>query len=683
MYDSTVSQYELTQLSLYSDVLRTIFGTLKNEMFRQGFEHKPKTTIENPLQEEKIIRVEEKANLNNQTLTEVFQEIEQDLNVVDDAYLFARKNYLVNEDNEIIGGEVIEFIRLNPNTIKMMFDRTSRLGFNEQGQPIYFDPSNRGELVHTEFNRDGRKNMRACFEVRSAMGKKKKVGSQFYDTSEIIHVSKYNPTKTYGFSNLYSLYNKVMTLINMDYYIKQYYSGNKVPKGILTVNTSNATSFNTFWDTFIEKVRKNPHAVNPLVHQAKEGNKEFIKWIDFMRNLQEMQYTEVRNEIRTQIGAEYNVSPIFQNDVSTSGGLNNEGLQITVTDRGVEMGQLVYNSKLLPWMKKQLGISDYEWKLLPSQEEDQLAEKELRLKDLQIAKATAELGIIVTMNETGEFSYSEGKVELQETQAPGMDSFFKIAKSCQGTDIKKKDISSVPNAKEVESALLNELEKLLKKFDSKKSPSKKELEKKISETVKDFEKIVKTKSSRKLKAIYQKAMNDLGKTLDRTFTITDIDKNVIEALKKQPQYQKAFSNMSQELSNNLRTAVTAAYAKPEGFSIDGLVKDMKTSTEATESSLRRIARAETTKISIASRKVQYDKTGKKVLYRHIGPGGPRTSEASTEIKRLTKDGVSWDEYVDIVTKVSKKFNPKWVVDKNAPMTNPNTRHIPVGRIVQE
>lgn len=699
--DQHVTAYDLYELSITSDILINILTTLKNEMFRGGFERKPTVPYENKLQLDKMKNIERRANFNNQRLVDVFMELEKDLDVFDDAYLFARKEFFIGANNQIIGGEVLEFLRIDPFQVEMLFDDTSRIGYDKNGKGIFFDPENRTQFTDKEFRKDGRRNMRACYRVKTGVGEGKSSGSYtYYDASEILHISKYNPTKTYGFSILYSLYNKIVTLINMDYYIKQYYSGDKVPKGMLVVNTQNASSFKTWWDVFTLAVRKNPHTINPLVHQS-AGDKNSIQWIDFMRNLQEMQYTDVRNEIRTQIAAPFNVSPIFQNDTSTGGGLNNEGLQITVTDRGVEMGQSIFNDKVLLWMREQLGISDYEWTLKPSKELDKIAEKELRIKDIQIARETAALGIEVTMNETGEFSYRAGKVEKQ---TPHISSFsqdiggasdeaeaaMSVAKSFQGKDLTKSGDSNLPlplpknamtqaQAKEVENALLNELEKLLKRFDAKTVPSKEELDKKISETIKEFDSVVKTKSSKKLKAIYIKAMNDLGKELGRTFTLNDVDKNVIEALKREPVYQEAFANVSKRLSEKLKTVIVDAYSQPGGLSMSKLVDEMRNEAEDVEANLKTIARTETSKISVASRKVQYEKTGDVYKYYHIGPNDERTTPQSKEIVELTKDGVTWDQYVNIVQEVAKKYIPNWVVNPVAPISHPNTRHTFIAR----
>lgn len=666
-----VNAFELYQLAAYSDILQNVLHTLKSEIFRNGFDVQPIASFENEGQEKRVYEILDKANNNRQSLKEVLMELEMDLNILDDAYLLVVKDYLINFDSEIVGGEVQEILRVDPLSVEMVLDGANRLGYNEAGEPVYFDVRNRNELTTEPINALGERNLRACYKIKVRQASKSATKGKdcyaYYDTSEILHLSKYRPSKTYGFSPLYSLYNKAITLINMDYYIRQYYSGNKVPKGILTVNTGNADSFWAFWDAFIEKTRKNPHSINPLIHNSPE-NKDPIKWTDFMRNLQEMQYTEVRNEIRQQIGAIYNVSPIFQNDVSTAGGLNNEGLQITVTNRGVELGQSIYNEKVFPWLFEQFGITDYEVVLKPSEEQDELAEKELRIKELEIARRTAELGIKVKLNDTGDFSYTPGDVELETQQnefIPFMNNESGVAKGIKPT---KQEV------KEVTSALEKELKDILKEFDFKRKPSEKRMQELVGEATKKLEKKLKSKNSNKIKSIYEKAMKDVGKEVGEKFTLTQKDKNIIDALKKEPVYQEAFTNLSASISKKLKDTITRAYDDPENFTIDKIVGNMKKTLDESDGKLRTIARTESTKISVAARKTSYEKTGATYKYFHVGPNDNRTTEMSKEVSKLTKNGVDWDSYVEIIRQVSKKHNPKWSVNPEAPITHPNTRH---------
>jgi hypothetical protein len=488
----------------------------------------------------------------------------------------------------------------------------------------------------------------------------------------------------------------------MDYYIRQYYSGNKVPKGILTVNTSNADSFAKWWDTFTENTRLNPHALNPLLHQAPQGANKPIEWVNFMNNLQEMQYTEVRNELRQQIGAIYGVSPLFQNDTSTGGGLNNEGLQITVTNRSVESGQNLHNEKTLIWMFEQLGISDYNIVLFPSEEKDEQKEKQLRLLELQIAKATSDLGIETRMTEEGEFKYKEGIVKVQQqnefnpfgseqsmdnapeqTEATNevQDDSAVIADKSDTPKVEK----AVPNKvdpkveKEVEAALINELNKMLEKIDFRRKVTEDELNKKVDSITREFKGSIMAKSSNKLKAIYQKIARDVSKQLNQQFSMTEKDKNIIEALKRQPVYQKAFDNITNKMSVRLKETIVKAYDNPEKFTIKNIVDEMRKDVEESEVHLQTIARTETSKIAVAARKTSYDKTGARYVYSHIGPNDDRTTQMSKKVVEMTKGGVDWDTYVNIIKRVSNEYNPGWEVNPEAPITHPNTRHIFIAR----
>jgi hypothetical protein len=669
---SKITPLDLYDISLYSDIIRNVFNSLKIEIFRNGFNIEALSEDASENQKKKAEALIYKANNSGQGLLDVLMEIEEDLNVFDNAYLYVAKNYFLNDNDEIIGGEISEVVRLNPLTCMKVMDKRLRLGYNDEGERVYFDLHNRSMLHTEEYDEQGRKRLRACFKVVTGDGKN---DCLYYDRNEVLHVSKYRPSRGYGFSNLYSLYNKVMILMNQDYYIRQYYSGNKVPKGLFLVNTSNTKSFLAMWNKFIEKVRKNPHEVHPVICQTESSNP--AQFINFMNNLQEMQYTEVRNEIRQQIGALYNVSPIFQNDVSTAGGLNNEGLQITVTNRGVEMGQRVYNDKVLPFIfKTNMGLTQIEVTLNPSEEQDDMHERELKLKDAQIAKAFAELGIKTSLERDGTFSYKEGEVKLQQTAEPFIPFQNEKADVIVETPVKLSKASKLPkkDVKQFETALEKELKAILKQLDLSKKPSEKELKNIVDKVSKNFEKRLNAKSANMIKAIYNKSKKLVEKEVGEKLSLTEKDRNVIEALKRDPIYRKAFAGLTDDMSNKLKEVITNAYDKEKGFTINQLTKELQSTLKESTGRLRTIARTETSKISVAARKVQYEKTGVEYKYKHIGPNDNRTSEVSKRVVERTKNGVTWDEYVNIIKEETKKFNPKWVVNEQAPITHPNTRH---------
>ena len=58
-----------------------------------------------------------------------------------------------------------------------------------------------------------------------------------------------------------------------------------------------------------------------------------------MDTLEELQYIPIKDDIRQRISSFFGVSNVFMNDVS-GGGLNNEGMQIVVTNRALAASQM-------------------------------------------------------------------------------------------------------------------------------------------------------------------------------------------------------------------------------------------------------------------------------------------------------------------------------------------------------
>ena len=106
----------------------------------------------------------------------------------------------------------------------------------------------------------------------------------------------------------------------------------------------------------------------------------------------EMEASEYKKELRLNIAAIFGISPIFQADVSSGGGLNNEGLQITVTDRAVDMGQSIHHNKIFPHLAKAVGVTDWKPRLKPSREHDEMAELQRMETKVAIAERMLQIG---------------------------------------------------------------------------------------------------------------------------------------------------------------------------------------------------------------------------------------------------------------------------------------------------
>ena len=245
--------------------------------------------------------------------------------------------------------------------------------------------------------------------------------TQYYLEGEVIHVSKYNPSKLYGRSPVSSLWRQAMTLTAMDNYMYTAYSKRRIPRGILSINTDNLESMKSFWKATDEKLERDPHYIPKI---ATEGSgKGGVNWVKLMDSLEEMQYIPARDEMRQRIAAFYGVSNVFMMDTGKSGGLNNEGMQILVTNRAVEFGHKVYTEHLFPRMMEELDVNDWKLSLYPNEEEDEVTRLRRDEMEVNIAQRMMMLGFKPTLVEDSDrdirFVYKQPDPAEAPQQPPG------------------------------------------------------------------------------------------------------------------------------------------------------------------------------------------------------------------------------------------------------------------------
>mgnify|MGYP003131646409 FL=1 len=371
--------------------------------------------------------IEGYVNKSEQLFIDVLRELEDDLNIMDDAYIVLVKEYFIDGNGKIRMHRIKEVYRGDPVTMAIY---TDELG--QRGTKGFTCVNHRGMLStepHDQCEECG-SNLFPVHYVNRVNGK-----DQYFLKGEVLHFSKYNPSRLYGMSPIITLYNNIMTLIAMENYVNSSYTKSRMPKGLLAVQTRNMDSMKSFWRAVKEKMEQDPHFI-PVMGIEAENGKGAVEWIKFMDSLKEMDYVSVKDDLRDRISAFYGVSKVFMADNTTSGGLNNEGMQILVTNRAVQMAQNVYNNYVFPFLVKQFGITDWNLKLPPSEEEDEIAVLRKREIEVNIAASTKNLGFEVDMDEDGQFTFKkpepqepkegesakdEGKVELDPYAGTNID----------------------------------------------------------------------------------------------------------------------------------------------------------------------------------------------------------------------------------------------------------------------
>jgi len=417
-----------------SVILRTCITQLKNEIFRRGYEWTPRfavkcmdcgkeheqtvdqcvecdsTNLRKPDKRQKMyankLMEAEYINESEQMFIDVLKELEDDLNVMDDAYIVLVKEYFIDGNGNIRAHKIKEIYRADPVTMAIVCDDEGN-----KGGDTYTCIHHRHVTTSDPHEKCGEcgGDMYPVHYTNRAHG-----DAQNFIKGEVLHFSKYSPSRLYGTSPVITLWNHLTTLIAMENYINQAYTKARMPKGLLAVQTRNIESMKTFWRGVKEKMEQDAHFI-PVMGIEAENGRGSVEWVKFMDSLKEMDYISVKEDLRDRVAAFYGVSKIFMADNSASGGLNNEGMQILVTNRAVEMAQNVYNKYVFPFITKQFGITDWRLVLPPSEEEDEIAVMRKREIEVNIAGQIKNLGFEVDMDENGKFTFKkpEPKPDMQ------------------------------------------------------------------------------------------------------------------------------------------------------------------------------------------------------------------------------------------------------------------------------
>ena len=401
-----------------STVVRTCLVQLKNEIFRRGYEWKKAFDLKCNSCGYEHHFFKNHVNDSHQLFIDVLKELETDLNVMDDAFLILVKDYYLEENGNIAMSKINEIYRGDPTTLFIEVDEDG-----DRGHYRYTCITHRDFISEERYDKCGEcgSNLHAIEFTNKSYTKE-----QHYITGEVVHFSKYGPSRLYGHPPVITLFNYIFTLQAMESYISTSYSKMRTPKGILAVQTNNMESLVKYWKGVKEKLEADPHYIPIMGIESDGGSKGSVEWIPFMNSLKEMDYTAVKEDLRTRISAFYGVSNIFMADSTASGGLNSEGMQILVTNRAVEMAQGVYNKYLFPFMMEQFGITDWRVQLLRSEEEDEMAVLRRREMEVTLAIQMKNLGFEVDMNEDGDFIFkkfpadglTEVDVEKKKGDAP-------------------------------------------------------------------------------------------------------------------------------------------------------------------------------------------------------------------------------------------------------------------------
>jgi len=363
---------------------------------------------------EKLIN--EPINGNNQTIEDVSRMLERDLEIADNAYMLLLKNYNLDDNTGDINWdntEIKECLRIDPPQVAMIADSDGRIGYDDKRNKVWVCPrfEHRDRRLTTDrCDRCGAEALKAICEVNSVYSigipQPKRV---VYGEGEIIwRAGKYRPALIYGYSPIYSVWSKAMSLSHMDEYIRKYFDKMRPPRGMLVIASRNYETFRKSWDLLEQKATEDPYMIHPLLVESDKTGKNLAQWLDFTGSLKELEFIAVRKELRMIIGAIYGVLPLYYGEMPS--GWSQEGLQVTITNRAVKWGQDILYKSFFKKIGEILGVNDWDLKLKAGEENDKLMELQTDAAELANMQQLQAMGFEVARTHTGDFKVSKDPV---------------------------------------------------------------------------------------------------------------------------------------------------------------------------------------------------------------------------------------------------------------------------------
>ena len=377
---------DLQTISYSVAEIRTALGHITGEVFRRGMEIHP---IKEKADRDQLKYFNEfltDANIFDQSLEAVFRQFHNDINTVDDGFLYLMKEYY--DDGGSIKSKVKEIRRLNPALVEFDLDQA---GLPKNAH--FVCPLDRSDVEEVPGK------SKKGYDRVPAMYKYYHRNQHIYlrDT-EIIHVSKFSPSETYGWSPILTVFEKCLTLIGMDKNLYRYFFERKMPASMLMVTTDDAESLRKEREHIAAQTRLDPNYI-PMVAVSSRNQRGRVDLVRLFHTLQEMDYLPVKEEIRERVGAVWGVTPAWQGAPEAFGGLSTQTQQLVVMSRVVESDQRLFHEKVFPKLLKAFGITDFEL-ILPTPEEKAEATRiSFAQQRVGIASQLAQMGFEIKLKE--------------------------------------------------------------------------------------------------------------------------------------------------------------------------------------------------------------------------------------------------------------------------------------------
>jgi hypothetical protein len=363
---------------------------ITGEVFRRGMKIKPKVKDPDKSQLVRFSKFLTDSNVFDQSLEEVLRQFHYDLNSIDDAFLYLAKEY-EELPNGKLGAKVKEIRRLNPALVEFDLDAA---GLPKNAH--FMCPIDRTDVAEEPGNsKKGYKRIPAMYKYYH------RNQHMYLADSEVIHLSKFSPSETYGWSPILTVFEKALTLIGMDKNLYRYFFERKMPASMIMVTTDDPESLRRERAHIAAQTRLDPNFI-PMVAVSSRNNRGRVDMVRLFHTLQEMDYLPVKQEIRERIASMWGVSPTWQGTPEAFGGMSATTQNLTVMSRVVESDQRLFHEKVFPELLKAFGVTDYEIELPRPEEKADATIISHTQQKVAMASQLSQLGFTVELKEKDE-----------------------------------------------------------------------------------------------------------------------------------------------------------------------------------------------------------------------------------------------------------------------------------------
>ena len=383
---------DLQMLAYSIEEVRSPISHITGEVFRRGIEWVPLVEDPDPEQKERLVKFMDDCNIFDQSLEEVLRQFHFDLNSIDDAFIYLVKEYKKSDDNTL-RSKINEIRRLNPALIEFDLDAA---GLPKNAH--FMCPIHREDVKEEP----GKCHKDDCeLEMQAVMYKYYHRNQHiFLFDGEVIHLSKFSPSETYGWSPILTIFEKALTLIGMDKNLYRYFFERKMPASMMMVFTDDPESLRRERQQIAAQTRLDPNYI-PMIAVSSRNNRGRVEMVRLFHTLNEMDYLPVRNEIRERIAAMWGVTPAWQGAPEAFGGLSTQTQQLVVMSRVVEGDQRLFHEKVIPQILEAFGITEWGLKLPNPEEKAEATRISFSQQKAQIAQQFIGLGFDVRLKADG------------------------------------------------------------------------------------------------------------------------------------------------------------------------------------------------------------------------------------------------------------------------------------------